>query len=225
MSIKYMKNTISKIKACEGQLLLEILVAVGVGAIILSLGGSLIYTSLVGSTLAGERDVALGLFEELHTGVRAFMIESWQNISNLTKGASAEHHPVKLSGAWVVVAGNEVITLDSVSYTRFFTVQNVCRGISQDITGITDSDGVATTCITNGGAYDASTERIVLMVRWGGGNEFISEEYITRWRNQVCVQGDWTGTGSVPVTCPSTEYESSSNLTTGGSLEICAGGC
>jgi hypothetical protein len=88
-------------------------------------------------------------------------------------------------------------------------ISNVCRN---------DSDGSVVTGVSFlpcgiGTSDDPSTQKITVTVTWQN-NSFSRDYYLTRWRNQVCNQTAWVGTGSGPVTCPNAIYESATNIDT-----------
>lgn len=209
----------------SGQLLLEILIVVSASAVVVALGAQLVYISARGNKIASESAVGFGLAEETFEGVRAASTEKWQNIYDLTKGSTA-YYPQQSSGKWVLTAGQEDVIINNTTYTRSFTVQNTCRdAASRNITGITDSSGAATTCSSSGGTHDPSTQRVSTTISWPDADTVSWNEYVSRWRNKVCVQTSWSGSGSGPVTCPSTAYDAKTNITAGDNLQLCAGGC
>lgn len=207
----------------SGQLLLEALVAISAAAIVIVIGAQLVYVSMQSNKVAGERGVAMGLMTEASEAIKASAVEKWQNVFSLTKG-SASYYPENSSGRWVLTSGAESVIINDITYTRSFTVQNVCRNTATlDITGVADSSGADTTCITNGGSYDPSTQKITTTISWPGADALSSSEYITRWMNKVCAQTSWSSTGSSTQNCPATTYESSTNITTGDNLQLCSG--
>ncbi len=204
---------------------MELLIAISFATLILIIGASLIYVSVKGNQVSREQNIALGLLQESHDAINNSAVEAWTNIFNLTKG-STNYFPQISSGKWAIVLGTDSVTLNNVAYSRSFVIQNVCRNTStKNITGVTDTSGSATTCATSGGSYDPSTELIVMTVSWGTGNSISANAYLTRWRNQICVQTSWASISAGPASCPPTVYQAETNITTGSSLIICAGGC
>lgn len=82
---------------------------------------------------------------------------------------------------WKLLAGVETID----EFTRSAIFRNVCRDTSSDdITGITDTDGTTTTCVTNGGAYNADTKETTVTVFWterGRAHNVELVTYLTNW--------------------------------------------
>jgi hypothetical protein len=169
--------------------------------------------------------VTLGLIEETFDAVNAAATESWNNISSLTEGAT-NYFPQISGTKWAITSGTETVTLNTLSYVRSFTIQNVCRSTStKNITGITDTNGSTNTCTTSTGANDPSTQQLTVTVTWGSGNSLSQTEYISRWRNVTCNQNSWSAVGAGPVSCGTTLYSAQTNITTGTPLKLCPGGC
>ncbi len=220
----------------KGQLMLEVLIALSVAAIVTVIGGQIIFVSMQGNKYAGDRDVAMGLANETFEAVESLAVEDWStNIYSLTNG-STPYYTQNVSGAWDVVSGQEntQVSAEGVTYTRSFSMRNVCRdNTSSDITGITDNsgatetDGSTTSCTLSTGTHDPSTQQVTVTVSWPNAESVVLREYITRWMNQACVQTEWSSGVPVPSGCPgsATTYESTSNITSGTSLELCSGGC
>lgn len=198
----------TKIKQQSGQLLLEVILAIAASAIIVTLGAQMAYVSLYSNKAAEEKNVAIGLIEETFEAINSIATEKWQNIYELTKG-SDQYHVATSTDKWVTQTASEIITINQKNYTRYFTVQNVCRDNSttRDITGITDTDGSANTCVTSGGVFDPSTQKINVTVSWQGAEPITFSDYLMRWRNKTCSQADWGGgTDTTPTTCPSNKH-------------------
>jgi hypothetical protein len=197
----------------SGQLLLEILVAVAAAAVIVTLGAQTTYVSIKGNKVAGDKNVALGLAQETLSAIDGVATEKWQNVYNLTKG-STSYYVATSSGKWIVATGTQSYSLNNISYSRSFVIQNVCRATStRSILGITDATGSATTCATNGGAHDPSTQKVIITITWPETDPLSESAYITRWRNKTCTQTEWSTGGEGPAgTCPSLLYSTSTNI-------------
>lgn len=209
----------------RGALLLELLIAISVLAIVLSVGSQAVFVSLQSGKTSGESDVAIGLANEALEAVRGTAEEKWQNIYTLTKGNHYYATSTAPAGKWALASGDEAIALNTANYTRYVTIQNVCRDTtptSRAITGITDTDGTLTTCTTSTGLFDPSTQKVTVTVSWQGSGSPVSvSDYFLRWRNIVCPQTSWAGGVSSGVkTCTDTTYESATDITAGASLQI-----
>ena len=221
------KGQRSKVK---GQLLLELLVTVGVVAVVAAIVAQVVHVSLKSNQGGGEKNVALGLAEAEFDAVKSAATENWLNLYNLTHSTGTTvYYAAQSSSKWTIsTTGTESVIINDDPYSRSFYVQNTCRDTTtRAITGITDSSGVATsTCVTSGGSADPSTQKITATVSWPTGGPITYSDYATRWRNFVCVQSSWNGGSTSSVaTCPSTYYASSTNVTAGTNLQLCSGGC
>jgi len=214
----------------RGQLLLELIVSIGVIVAVLAVVGQVIVASLQANKGSSERNDAAGFSQEVFEAVRGASTENWINLYNLTHSTGTTYYPQLVSGKWTInTTGTQSIAAAGATYTRSFYAQHACRDTTSStkpITGITDQNGSSTTaCTASGGTPDPSTEKVTVTVLSPTGNTLANFDYITRWRNQVCAQTGWTSTSSGVGSCPSSAYGSSSQITTGGSLQLCLGGC
>jgi hypothetical protein len=194
-----------------GSLLLELLIVIGVIAIIIPIIAQIVVSSLSANKWSMENKIATELVDESIKAIENSSFEKWQNIYNKTKGPDNHYYSLKSAGSWIVNPGDESLTVNGLSYTRYFTIANVCR--SDVDKSIITTVGVPP--CTVGNSDDPSTQKITVTVFWRDGT--ISREvYLTRWRNQVCHQTNWSGTGVTPVACPSAVYESATNIDTTG---------
>jgi hypothetical protein len=100
-------------------------------------------------------------------------------------------------------------------YTRYFSVENVCR------TNDSSSTISSVTPCNSGDIEDPATQKVTVYTRWPEGKDLprVAEltliDYFTRWQNAVFYQTDWSGGGNFdgPVTDQSTNrYSTSSNI-------------
>lgn len=199
----------------RGSLLIEVLIVISVLAIILSLGAQASLVGLSATKLAGDKDVALNLMNETFEAVNSASDEKWQNVYSLSKTSTNPHYATSSTGTWNINnAGNEVITVNGVAYTRYFYVDNVSRDAARSIENVYNSAN-----------DDPSTQKVTVTVLWGNanGNVLSTNQYISRWRNKVCIQTDWSGGAATGVkTCPDTTYGSQDGniKTTSGTLTL-----
>lgn len=108
---------------------------------------------------------------------------------------------------------SEVSTLyHAVPFTRYFTVQDVCRtnDASSSIVGLAPC-GVGT-------VLDPSTEQVAVYTSWlpnnSGSPQIQLINYLTRWQNQTFIQADWSGGAGQngPFTTPGRFYSTSTNV-------------
>ncbi len=211
----------------RGSFLLELLIVIALLGVILGVGTQAVYVSLQSGKIAGERDVAVGLASESLEAVRGFTEESWQSIYGLTE--NSPYDTIQSTNKWATTTTITAIALNNSSYTRSFVVQNVCRDTtasSRSITGITDTNGTLTTCITSTGEFDPSTQKVTVTVSWTGADPVTMSEYFVRWKNKACNQTSWAngGSGTTATACPTTSYDTISPSgtinTTGGTLQL-----
>ncbi len=214
MSISYQNF---KSRKLPGALLLELLVVIGVFAIIAPLVAQIIVSSINANKIAMENMAAVNLIDEAIEATESIGFSKWQNIYNLTKSPASHYYPSKLGGAWIVNSGEETILVNDRVYTRYFSVSNVCR--DNTTRNIITTAGVPP--CTAGNSDDPSTQELTITVAWNG-RTISKDTYLTRWRNKVCGQTTWTGTGAGPAVCPSTVYDSATSIdiSTPGSLKI-----
>jgi type II secretory pathway pseudopilin PulG len=185
----------------SGQILLEVLIAIAVAGAVAVLGSQLIFISLVGNKIAGNNNVASGLVEGGLEAAKAASTENWQNIYSLTHGTTTKYYLQQSSGKWVITAGTESVPLNNASYGRYFILQNVCRNITtRAITGVSDSGGSTATCNNlTSSAIDPSTQKITFYVAWPNASTISDSDYLTRWRNVICADTNWSGGRNSPT--------------------------
>lgn len=103
---------------------------------------------------------------------------------------------------------------NSNPFSRYFSVEDVCRtnDASSTITGVAPCG--------SGSFQDPSTEKVTTVVEWPTRGSTASTQvfdYVTRWKNDVFEQTDWSGGSgsSGAYTEPGSVFSSSSNVDTG----------
>jgi hypothetical protein len=90
-----------------------------------------------------------------------------------------------------VLSADEINYLyDSIMFDRYFYVENVCRtnDFDYELAGVAPCDA--------GEILDSSTQRITTVVEWpskSDNSNFSLQEYVTRWKNDIFNQSDWSG--------------------------------
>lgn len=121
------------------------------------------------------------------------------------------------------LSGDEIKKIyNGKAFTRSFSVENVCRtsDASSSISGVSPC--------ADGSSTDPSTQKVTTIVEWTAGATTIEaslSSYVTRWKNAVFQQTNWTGglDDSGTYTGSSNYYSSSSNISstsTTGSIRI-----
>ncbi|MBI2075072.1 MAG: hypothetical protein HYT82_00195 [Candidatus Harrisonbacteria bacterium] len=165
-----------------GQSLIEILLAIGIGTLLVGGAAAIIALSLRVDTANKPVQGALFAVQDLLDKVATLAEANWRaNIGALSPSPVA--YAVAVSGsAFTISEGSENVTIDGVPFTRFFTAEDVYR----------DSSGA----IQSSGAVDPSTKKITATVRWAEGagtTEFSLVKFVTRARNASTGQTDWSG--------------------------------
>ena len=196
--------------------LFEILIAIAVFATVGLAAAQLIGVSLQSDKTGGQKTVGAKLVSEEMEAVNAIVTEQWNNIYALNKGSANHYYAVVSSGKWATSTGDELVTANDLEYTRYFYAENTCRDTTtKNIKGITDTNGTAETCVTSGGSHDPSTQKITAAATWKqpGANTLgttTQSAFLTRSRNAVAAQSDWT-TGDGQATNPSSGEDANFN--------------
>ncbi|MBI2591678.1 MAG: hypothetical protein HYW34_03310 [Candidatus Brennerbacteria bacterium] len=204
-------------KSSKGQILVEIIL-VSLIVIFVSLSVTqIISSSLKGVSKSMSQSPAVFLSREVAEAVRAVSKEDWHNISNLATSSANKYFPGITGGKWVTNGGTENVSLNSITYSRYFFIDDAYRS--------TSTGDIA----ASGGYYDPSTAKINIIVNWtdkdGAGQNFSQVLYIGRNLNNTYAQTDWSGgsAGEAVVTGATTTFATSSNIdysTTTGSIQL-----
>jgi len=196
----------------SGQSLIEVLVAVALGALMLVSATVIIAPVLKIGTQTNRVQIGTALARELLDNVRAWSEGDWHYMSNLATSSQNRYYLSTSSSPFVSVTGTESIVLSTTTYTRCFYVEDVFRDAGGSITA-------------SGGSLDPSTKKVTVAYSWAGVATSTVSMYLTRNRNNVFDQTDWSGgpDQSGPVTSTNSMFATSSNIlytTTTGSLYI-----
>jgi len=164
----------------KGQSIVEILIAIGIVAIII---GSVVTTyvaSLRANANARLSAIGLQLAEETYDNLRALTEANWHTIYAMPK--ATHHHLTLVNNIFNVGLGTETIMAQGVQYTRSFTVENAQRDVNGNI-------------VDTGGINDPSTQRIVVTTSWPVAGETGTvkiEGFFARNRNISSRTTNWT---------------------------------
>lgn len=196
----------------NGQSLIEILIAVAIGAVLITAAASIIVPSLRIRTQTTQVRTGTVLARELLENVRVWSEGDWHNLLNLTTSSAAHYHLNTSSSPFTALSGNESIIVGTSTYVRDFYVDDVYRDSGDLITG-------------SGGSYDPSTKRVTVEYSWLQNPTSTLIEYLTRNRANAFSQTDWSGgsgqTG--PVTSTVSGFASSTSVdyaSTTGSITV-----
>ena len=212
----------------KGQSLVEILVAIGVGAILI--GGAVgVISPILKSNLETKNiQVASSLAQQYLDNLRNIAEADWSNIYNppALKGSDSQFYLSSASSTYIIISGSLPMVVEGRNFAIHFSVENVNRD-SCGAGNITEES--VTFCSAGPGsagiADDPSTQKITVSVSWVSGGFLSRSEYFTRSKNAVFVQTDWSGGAEQegPITSENGKFASSTNInfsTTTGAIKI-----
>lgn len=128
----------------SGQLLIELLVAMGLFVIITPALLTGFVASREGRAQQSQRLEATALLREAEEALRVIREADWVNVA--TNGV---YHPEVSGSSWSLVAGSELVN----DFTRQLIIADVFRGIGGEI-------------VSSGGTLDPSTKEVTAVVSW-----------------------------------------------------------
>ncbi len=217
---------------CKGQSLVEVLIAIGVGAILIGAATATIIPVLRSNLETRTVQIAGSLAQDYLDNIQSLAENDWNKIYNppAAKGPSSQFYLTPTSTTYMVTGGATSTVVEARTFTRYFRIENVNRDLcgAGDITANT-----TTSCASGPGSYgiieDPSTQKITSVVSWtaGGsaGGSINKVQYFTRSQNKVFVQSNWSeGPGQEgPITAENNKFATSTNInysTTTGSIII-----
>lgn len=218
--------------ANSGQSLIEVLIAISVGAILIGAATTAIIPVLKSNMETFTVQTAGSLAQEYLDNIQSLAEYDWYKIYNppASKGASSQFYLFPTGVSYAITSGATSTVAEGRIFTRYFSVENVNRNLC----GVGDITADAVTSCASGpgnfgSAEDPSTQKITSVVSWtaGGsvGGSINKVQYFTRSQNKVFVQSDWSaGAGQEgPITAENNKFASSTNVnfsTTTGSIII-----
>ncbi|MEK9201307.1 MAG: hypothetical protein AAB909_05040, partial [Patescibacteria group bacterium] len=153
------------VKIRRGQSLIELVVVMGLSALILPVLVSGLVASRQGRAQQLQRTEATAHLMESQEAMRVIRERGWSVISE-----AGVYHTVVENNTWGLVTGVEVVD----DYTHQVTVSNVSR----------DASGVIT---TTGGTTDPSTKKIDIEISWSSPflSSVSSTQYLTRYLDNL----------------------------------------
>jgi type II secretory pathway pseudopilin PulG len=186
----------------EGQSLIEILVAVGVGVILVVGAIATLSPSINTHANALRVQAASGLAKELLENVRAAGEGNWHTLDALATSSSNKYYLIASTSPFTATSGMERVLLATTSFTRYFYLDDVYRNVSGKI------DAAGTT-------LDPSTKKITVTYGWGSGTTSVIS-YLTRALGSVWTQTDWSAgsgqDGPITATGTNAKFSTSSNI-------------
>lgn len=194
----------------NGQSLIEILVASGIGIILVTGAVTLIGPALKSSTVFTRQSVGVGLGSELLKQVKSWGEADWSRIASLATSSANAYYLNATSSPFSVATGTQYVLVSTSTYLRYFYLDDVGR----------DAAGFIAAA---GGANDPSTKKVTAVYGYANGPTSTMVMYIARFPHRMYMQTDWSGGGGVngPATTTGTTFSTSSNVnytTTTGSI-------
>lgn len=199
-------------KWSRGQSIIEILVAAGVGALLVVGAVSVVVSSLRTNQATNNVQLQAQAGTELVNNIQSWAPNNWNAVASIVN-ADQYYYLNTTSSPFTVAIGAETVSFGSSTFTRYFRVFSVYR----------DSNGYVTTTVA-GNVLDPSTDRVNVFVQGGSTStpyQFIT--YVTRNEVNTFAQNSWAGgSGAGTVTVASNTYATSSNLSISatGSIQI-----
>lgn len=154
----------------KGQSLVELLITIGIAAVIFPAVLTGIIASRNGKAQAYQRTEAVAILKQTQEIIRIIRENSWATFA--TSSASTIYHPVSSGNTWYLASGSgDVVN----GITRQIVINNVYR------------DASTNAIVSNGGILDPSTKKIVTTASWGSllGSSISMTSYITRYLNNL----------------------------------------
>lgn len=175
----------------SGQSLIELLVALGLSAILLPALLTGLVTSREGKAQQNQRVIASGLMKEADEALRVVREAGW-----VTFAVNGTFHPAPSGNTWGLLAGSEgPETLNG--FTRSVEISDVYR----------DSAGKI---VTTGGSLDPSSKKVVTSVSWSTPISYTmsATSYMTRYLDNLAwlqtTQSDFNAGTKVGTTVTNT---------------------
>ncbi len=151
-----------------GQALVELLVAMGISAILLPALTAGFIASREGKAQGRQRQDAVALLAEAKEAIRIVRDSGWSAVA--TNGV---FHPVIAGSTWALSPGAETVS----GFTRTIVVSDVYRNATGAI-------------VASGGLVDPSTKQVVMTVSWATPipSNVSSTMYLSRFTNRIYVQ-------------------------------------
>lgn len=184
-----------------GQSIVEIIIGLALGGLLI-VGATTAISSSLKSDVESQYFQSGGyLTQELAINVAAFTKANWRNVYDLSR-SPGEYHLVSSGTGFAASAGSETVNINNNSFIRFFTVASTSRDASGNIE--------ASYAAVN---EDTSTLEVFITTSWitsnGGTASSTATLFLTRHRNSIFSQTDWSGNFLTPaetVVLPNNAY-------------------
>jgi len=181
------KESVFLFKKRSGQSLIELLLAIVIGAIMITAGVAVIIPILESGRTVTEAQVAASLGKELLENARVFSESDWNAFFELTPGADQPYHLSTSTSPFAPVSGVEYIVIATTTYSRYFYRENILRDSGGSVSTFTSQD-----CFTTANC-DPSTAKVAVVASSSRGVLRTITQYFTRFKNNAYIQTDWAG--------------------------------
>jgi type II secretory pathway pseudopilin PulG len=171
----------------QGQALIEVLIGLFIVGILVGAATTAVIVALRSNVESKNFQAASALSQKMLDDVKTVAEGDWHDIYNLTdKNPSSPDNKYYLAASGTALAvfpGATTTIIGNITYTRFFSIEDVKR-----FNGSISSEPLA--------IDDPSTQKIVGHTQWlsaGQTSEAALTGYLTRWRNLISQQTDWSG--------------------------------
>ncbi len=201
----------------KGQSLMEILIAIAIGVIMIGVAIAVIAPALKIRSETNEAKIGAALGRELLENFRVVAESNWHNVDTLATGTNNTFYFTTTTNLFVSTSGQELIVVGTTTYTRYFYIEDVCRSAIDYVSGVAPCNV--------GDKNDPSTKKVTVIFRWPDSETSTFSTYVTRFKNQIFSQSDWSGGPDLwgPVTGTVSGFATSSNInfsSTTGSIKI-----
>jgi hypothetical protein len=202
--VKGKKMNLLKIKLTRGQALIELLLVIGICALMLSGLITAIFATREGKPQQEMRMKATALLKETEAAVRNIRDNDWS-----TFAVNGTYYPTISGSSWILSSGTQTT---SDGFTRQVVISDVYR-----------NNGVIT---TTGGTLDPSTKRAVITISWAQPHTstVTSSMYLTRTENLTYSETTQAQFTSGTTTSTTVQATTGSGITNDGQVQLGAGG-
>lgn len=162
----------------KGQSLVEIMIAVAVGAILIGASTGAIVLIIRQNFDTKAVQISYSSASKLIEDVKSLAEADWHNIDGLLKGEAKKYYVSNSTRQ--IVSGAETFSVEGRQLSRYFFIEDARR----------DSGGAI---VGSGGETDPSTLKITAVTDFGSGRGAREVQYLTRSKNSVFYQTDWSG--------------------------------
>ncbi|MBI5079519.1 prepilin-type N-terminal cleavage/methylation domain-containing protein [Candidatus Wolfebacteria bacterium] len=176
----------------KGQSLVEIIVGLAISAILITAAATAIALTLKESLEIKTSQIAASLSQEYLDNVQAMAESDWVYLYDRSNGNS--YYLTASGTTYAAVGGSTSTTVLGKTFNRYFVLDKVKRD-SCGVGDITENSLIACNMEIGSGyiANDPSTLKITTTIIWDSNHKISQSQYLTRNRNFVFHQTDWSG--------------------------------